>query len=135
MIHKGKWIRQILEHSAAKYGTGGWLQVSGIRYTVDLRKPKQVLNGERVLQPGKRVSRIEVLQNGSWKPLEEEKEYRVLSNAFMVQRAGDGYYWFRRYGQNPYNTYTTFYSVMAETLHKTGVLSPPAPDGRITIVR
>jgi len=135
MSLEGKWIRQILEHSAAEYGKGGWLQVSGVRYTVDLRGPKQKLRDESVVRPGGRVSKIEVLEHGQWKPLDDTKEYRVLSNAFMVQRAGDGYYWFRKYGENPVNTYTTFYSVMAETLHENGVLTPPDPDGRITILR
>jgi len=135
MTLKGKRIREILEHSAAKYGTGGWLQVSGLRFTVDLRRPKQRLEGEKILRPGHRVRQIRVWEEGRWKALEDGKEYRVLSNAFMVLRAGDGYYWFRKYGRNPYNTYTTFYSIMAEELHRTGVLSPPAPDGRITILR
>jgi hypothetical protein len=81
------------------------------------------------------VSGIEVLEKGVWKPLEEDREYRVLSNAFMVLRAGDGYYRFRKYGKDPVNTYTAFYSVMAGTLHEKGELNPPASDGRITILR
>ena len=135
MTLRGKVIRQILEHSAAKYGTGGWLQVSGIRYTVDLRGAKQRLRDGEVVAPGHRVSGIEVLEGGEWKPLEEGRDYRVLSNAFLVQRAGDGYSWFRKYGKKPIDTYTTFYSVMAEKLHADKVLSPPPPDGRIRIVR
>jgi len=132
---RGRWIREILEHSAAQYGKGGWMQLSGIRYTVDLRQPMQKTEGERILRPGKRVKKIEVYRRGRWEALDDEKEYRVLSNAFLVQKAGDGYYWFRKYGRRPVNTYTTFYSVMAEELDAKKVLTPPEPDGRIEIIR
>ena len=131
----GETLRQILEHSAAKYGQGGWMQVSGLRFRVDLRQPAQQIRGERIVRPGKRVSDIRVLEKGRWVPLDPTKRYRVLSNAFLVQRAGDGYYWFRKYGKNPVNTYTTFYSVMAEELNAKKTLTPPPPDGRIQIVR
>jgi len=132
----GETIRKILEHSAAQYGRGGWLQVSGIRYTVDLKKRLQKIDfeHEKIISPGHRVEAIEVLQDGRWQPLEPHRNYKVLSNAYMVLRGGDGYYWFRKSGKNPTNTFTTFYSVMAEELHATGELTPPRPDGRIKII-
>ena len=132
---KGRRIRQIMEHSAALYGTGGWLQVSGIRVRIDRSKPKQQLAGERVVRRGERVVTIDVSNGRDWVPLDDDKSYRVLTNDFLAFRMGDGYYWFRKYGQGLSNTYTTYDSVMSNILHRTGLLSPPAPDGRITILR
>lgn len=131
---QGKWIREILEHSASLYGKGGWLQVSGIRYEVDLRKPMQKIVGESIVSPGKRVSHIQVKEHGVWRDLDENKEYKVLTNAFLA-KGGDGYYWFKNYGKDPKNTYTSFYSLLVQTLHRTHELTPPLPDGRIKIVR
>jgi len=132
---KGKYLKPVLEHSAAEYGKGGWLQVSGLRYRVDLSRPVQKLEGEKIVRPGGRVSGIEVLIDGTWHPVEPEREYTILANAFLVERAGDGYFWFRKYGKNPDNTYTTFYSVMAEELSRSGRLNPPKADGRIEVTR
>jgi len=59
----------------------------------------------------------------------------VLSNSFIVQHEGDGYFWFKRYATNLENTYSTFYSILAEIAGNEGVLNPEAPDGRLTVVQ
>ncbi|GEM_PF-444845 len=137
---KGKYIRQILEHSAASYGRGGFMQVSGLRYTFDTTRPKQVVARDAsgrltIAAPGQRVTRIEIQDaSGSWKPLNPEKSYKILTNSFLVDKEGDGYFWFKRYGRNLKNTYSTFYSILSEYVQKRHEVSPPEPDGRIKIL-
>jgi 5'-nucleotidase len=57
----------------------------------------------------------------------------VLSNAYLVNHAGDGYFWFGKYGTDPKNTYTTFYTVMASYLETHKIMDPKPLDGRLKI--
>jgi len=137
---EGKYLRQILEHSAALYGEGGLMQVSGIRYTIDLSKQAQIVthnsDGSWVIeQQGNRVGKIEIqAADGTPSPLEEDKSYQVLSNAYLVNHSGDGYFWFKQYGKNQKNTYTTFYTVMAGYLESHAIMDPKPLDGRLKIL-
>lgn len=138
---KGSYLKEILENGASNFGEGGFLQVSGLRYVIDLNEAPQILEADadgewRVATPGSRVRDVEVLdESGRWLPLNPERSYRVLSNSFMVKDAGDGYYWFRKHGTNLVNTYSTFYSILAELAGAQDVLNPEEPDGRVTILR
>ena len=138
---EGKYLREILEHSGALYGDGGLMQVSGIHYIVDLNKQAQVVtqksDGNWIIEKqGDRVSKIEVqVEDGTFSPLENDKSYQILSNAYLVNHNGDGYYWFKKYGKNPKNTYTTFYTVMANYVEKHKVMNPKPLDGRLKIVQ
>ena len=60
--------------------------------------------------------------------------YTILSNEFIVNHAGDGYFWFRKYGKDFQNTFTTFYSIMASYLQEHGELTPKEKDGRIVVI-
>jgi 5'-nucleotidase/UDP-sugar diphosphatase len=137
---RGEYILPVLERSAASFGEGGLLQVSGLRYTIDLSKPAQEISRSddgvwSVISPGQRVSDVQVLQDdGSYAPLDAARTYRVLANSFLVLHDGDGYFWFARYGTNRENTYSTFYSIMAGIAANEGVLNPEAPDDRMTVV-
>jgi len=131
---KGKYLKPILERSAASYGEGGLMQISGLKYTISLPGAVQKIEGEKVLQNGSRVTQIKILQNGKWVDVDPEKSYTVLSNSFAVQDAGDGYFWFKKYGTDMKNTFATFYSIMAESIENHKVLSPKPKDGRLTIV-
>ena len=137
---EGKYLRQILEHSSAHYGEGGLMQVSGVRYTIDLSKEAQVVtqksDGSWVIEKeGNRVSDIEIVsKEESKEPLQDEKTYQILSNAYIVNHAGDGYFWFKQYGKNQKNTYTTFYTIMANYLEKNKIMNPKPLDGRIKIL-
>ena len=132
---KGKYIKQILEWSASSYGKGGFLQPSGLRYRITLSKEIMLAEKNKVMQEGERVDNIEVLIGDTWKALEDEREYTLLSNSFLVQHAGDGYFWFSQYGTDLKNTYTTFYALMADFLHKYKTLSPKEKDGRVIVVQ
>jgi len=131
---KGKYFKEILERSAASYGEGGLMQVSGLKYRISLPKQVQKIKDRKVIKAGNRVNNIKVLQDGKWVNLDPEKEYTLLSNSFIVTHEGDGYFWFKRYGTDLVNTYATFYSIMAEVIDTQKVLSPKAKDGRLEIV-
>jgi 5'-nucleotidase len=127
---EGRHLKAILERSAASFDEGGFLHPAGIRYTVDLRQTAQKIDKNaskalNLIRKGKRVSAIVILDaDGQWQPLEADKIYRVLSNSYLVNQQGDGYFWFKRYGRNLKNTYSTFYSIMAEFIDNKGVLNP-----------
>lgn len=138
---KGQYIPEILERSAACWGEGGFMQVSGLRFTIDLRRPAQELErgpGDRIQgikRPGERVSGTEIRRAEGWQAIDPAAEYTLLIPAFLYDREGDGYFWFQRYGTSPSNTRSTLYSVLAEFVGKKGQVDPPAPDGRIRVIQ
>ncbi|HIP18218.1 MAG TPA: bifunctional metallophosphatase/5'-nucleotidase [Sulfurovum sp.] len=131
---KGKYLKPILERSAAEYGEGGLLHASGLKYRIVLPKVRQKIKDNIIIREGKRVEDIKVLSEEKWVDVDPEKTYRIASNAFIVENGGDGYFWFKKYGKGFENTYATFYSIMAEVIEKRGVLSPKEKDGRLTII-
>ena len=131
---KGKYLKPILEHSAAEYKKGGFMQVSGLKYTVLLPHKVQKIKDGKVVQKGERVTEIKVLENRKWIDVDLEKEYTVLSNSFITQQGGDGYFWFNKYATDTQNTYATFYSIMAEEIDENKELTPGEKDGRLTVV-
>lgn len=131
---KGKYIKAILEHSAANYDEGGFMQVSGIKYKITLPKKLQKMEGEKIVQAGERVSEIKILKDQQWVDIDTQKEYTILSNSFIAQKGGDGYFWFQKYGTNFQNTYATFYSIMAEEAGEKKELTPKNQDGRIVVI-
>lgn len=138
---RGQYIPEVLERSAACWGEGGFMQVSGLRFTIDLRQPAQELDrgpGEKILgvkRPGGRVGGIELLGAEGWKPLDPGAEYTLLIPAFLYEREGDGYFWFRRFGTSPWNTRSTLYSVLAEFVGEKRQVDLPVPDGRIRVIQ
>ena len=136
---EGAYILEVLERSAASFGGGGLLHAAGLRYTADLTGTAQELTqgadgSWSVSVPGERVVEATVLTaDGEWKPLDPDRTYAVLSNSFIVQHEGDGYFWFKRYATNLENTYSTFYSILAEIAGNEGVLNPEQRDGRLTV--
>ena len=132
---KGKYLKPILERSAAEYGEGGLLHASGLKYKVVLAKTTQKIENKKVMRKGKRVEEIKILINNKWTNLDLEKTYSIASNSFIVENGGDGYFWFNKYGSDFENTFATFYSIMAETIESKKVLSPKDKDGRLEIIR
>lgn len=130
---KGKYLKPILERSAAGYGDGGLMHASGLKYRIILPKTVQKIKDKKVILEGSRVEDIKILENQKWVNIKPEKIYTIMSNSFIVQNEGDGYYWFNKYGSNFQNTYTTFYSIMAETIEAKKVLTPNDKDGRLKI--
>jgi 5'-nucleotidase len=139
MTMQGKYIRQILEHSASLIGHGGFLQGSGITFTIDPEAQSQELADKNntnytISRPGNRIKDIRILStDGSRQPLDPERNYRLASNDFLVKLGGDRYFWFKKYGQGIRNTYSTMGTIMTDYFRKHNVVNPVGPDGRITI--
>ncbi len=120
---QGKYLQHIMEHSASLIGHGGFLQVSGLKCTIN-PKGKQ----------GERVTILIQARGGSWQHLEQERYYHVASNDFLVQHGGDDYFWFKKYGCNISNTYSTMSSILTDAFHHQSIINPAQPDGRIRIL-
>jgi 5'-nucleotidase len=131
---KGKYIKPLLETSAANYGHGGLIHPSGLKYTIELPKQVQKVKDEKVIQKGKRVTDVKVWQEGKWVEIDETKEYSILTNSFIAQKGGDGFFWFSKHGTNFQNTYATFYSIMSEEVDEKKELTPKEKDGRLVVV-
>lgn len=83
----GEEITLALEHSVsqAPKESGGFLHVSGMKFTYDSTK-----------ESGKRIQKVEVLgQDGAYSELDKTKQYTVATNAFTA-KGGDGYTVFKK---------------------------------------
>ncbi|MFF2500964.1 bifunctional metallophosphatase/5'-nucleotidase [Peribacillus sp. NPDC058075] len=83
----GAEINEALEHSVslAPKENGGFLHVSGMKFTYDSSK-----------EAGNRVTKAEVLgQDGTYSELDAAKEYVVATNAFTA-KGGDGFTVFKK---------------------------------------
>lgn len=93
----GQEILDALELGASKYPeeNGGFLQVSGLTYTIDPSIPSSVVKndeGEFIKVDG--AYRIkDVFVNGE--PLDLTKTYTVASHNYMIKNGGDGYVMFQ----------------------------------------
>ena len=103
----GAEILDALEHSvvntaatAASDGkavgeSGGFLQVSGIKFTVDTSIPSSVKKDDKGLfvavEGERRVKGVFVEENGEWVPIDPEKTYTVACHNYLLQDMGDGY--------------------------------------------
>ena len=103
----GAEILDALEHSvvntaatAASDGkavgeSGGFLQVSGIKFTVDTSIPSSVKKDDKGLfvavEGERRVKDVFVEENGEWVPSDPEKTYTVACHNYLLQDMGDGY--------------------------------------------
>jgi len=139
MTMQGKYIRQILEHSATLIGQGGFLQESGIKFSIETgARPQKVAGkdngGFSITREGRRIRELQIMvADGSWQPLDQERYYKLASNDFLVKQGGDNYFWFKKYGQNIRNTYISMGAVMTDAFRREQVVSPAGTDGRITI--
>ena len=82
----GAELKEILEHSVnqAPNESGGFLHVAGMKYYFDSNK-----------DVGDRVIRMQVLEDGKYIPVEDDKEYVVTTNQFTAQ-GGDGFDTFKK---------------------------------------
>lgn len=92
--------KQQNDGSRALGEVGGFLQVSGLKYTIDTSIPSSVeldgrdmfvgVNGER------RVKDVLVWQDGAWQPIDPDKTYKVASHNYLLKDAGDGFTMFQK---------------------------------------
>jgi 5'-nucleotidase / UDP-sugar diphosphatase len=137
---RGKYIKPVLERSAACFDSGGFLHASGVRYAIDLKKAPQKIDMDtpdriEVTAKGRRVTGIEILdRNGKWTALDPERFYRVVTNSFLVNKNGDGYFWFKQFGNNFVDTRATVYSILSALAESDGYVNPGKPDGRLRVM-
>lgn len=119
---KGADIVQALENgvSQVEEGAGRFPQVAGLHFTWD---PSA--------EAGKRVSAVEVNENGTWQAIDPDKTYGVVSNNFM-RSGGDGYKVFATNGMNAYDYGPGLEEVVATYLGDHSPYKPLDDDGRIT---
>ena len=96
----GQQILDALELGSMYVGTaenGGFLQVSGLKYTIDTSIPSSVElddAGNFVQVAGdRRVSDVQVLdsETGAYAPIDPEATYSLASHNYMLKDGGDGY--------------------------------------------
>ena len=78
---KGSEIKAALEHSVAQFPkeNGGFLHVAGMKFQFDPSKAA-----------GSRVTKVEVMENGTYVALDDAKTYFAATNTFTA-KGGDGY--------------------------------------------
>lgn len=74
---------------------GGFMQCSGIRYTIDTSIPSPVVIDENGIYQGiegeRRVKNVEVLENGEYVPIDLEKMYVVAGTDYVLRSDGDNH--------------------------------------------
>ncbi len=75
---------------------GGFLQVSGLRYTIDTSIPSTVQLDDAGMfvscGENRRVKQVEVLQeDGSFAPIDLGKTYTLASHNYLIKQGGDGF--------------------------------------------
>ena len=118
---KGVDLLAALEHSVRLYPSenGGFLQVSGMRYSVDPGAPA-----------GSRIVRAEMWNGAAYEPLNPDTVYKVVTNNF-TRNGGDGYTWFRDNAIDPYDFGPALHEAVIDYFE---TFSPVTPvlEGRIT---
>jgi len=147
---KGSELKQLLEISASalrvpgdecpdsnRAAPGGFLQVAGLRITIDLSKPAFcAVYSERgiskLINPGSRILKTEVYRNGLWTPLDPSAIYKVLVNTW-TSSGGDGYYILL--GEDILKENTTMFNtdILASYIQHHSPVSPEI-EGRISFV-
>jgi 5'-nucleotidase / UDP-sugar diphosphatase len=120
---KGAVIRKILEHGVAhvdqeKNGnTGRFLQVSGLKYSFDPRKPT-----------GSRIKDIWLVRKNTLEPLVEDNFYGVVTNSYLVD-GGDDFTFFAE-SKELWRIELTLKDLLAQ-FFQTSLSQLPKTDGRI----
>jgi len=120
----GSEIKQVLEQSVSllPLAYGGFLQVSGLRFDVDIIKTpfKRTKNSASekpgITHTGNRVANIEILnKDRKYEPLAAEKKYSVALNSFLAS-GGDGYVILKN--RKKKSTYTVLRSIVKNRLNR-----------------
>lgn len=73
---------------------GGFLQVSGLKYTIDTSVESGVVLDENNMlvriEGERRVKDVMILENGEYVPIDPEKEYTIASSSYILFDSGDG---------------------------------------------
>ena len=137
----GQQIKDALELGASAYPgeSGGFLQVSGLTYTIDSTIPSSVVRDEKNMfvkvDGAYRVSDIQV----GGQPLDVNKTYTLASHNYMLKSQGDGYAMFGTDNVEIIKDCVmidnqVLINYIVEELNGTVGQEYAAPAGRITIV-
>lgn len=115
---QGSIIEAALENGLGKVETlgGGFPVVAGMRYAYNPALPA-----------GHRLVTVDVLENGTYKPLDSTKQYRVITNDWIIG-GGDGYTMFK--GLPATELGVDVYTAMSGFIQRHTPLNPQL-DGRI----
>ena len=85
-------IYKLEDNAVGEYG--GFLQVSGLKYTIDTSIPTPVVKDENGMLKGfegeRKVKDVYVLEDGEYVPIDPEKTYSVSSTSYVIFEGGDG---------------------------------------------
>ncbi len=96
----GQQILDALEMGARFVGTaenGGFLQVSGLKYTINTAIPSSVVTDDTgafvEVSGARRVSDVQVenRETGAYEPLDPNATYTLASHNYMLKQGGDGF--------------------------------------------
>lgn len=94
----GQEILDALEMSVSSMPgeSGGFLQVSGLKFTVDMNVDSTVVKDEKKMfvevSGDRRIKDVEVLQaDGSYAPIDPAKTYTLACHNYLLKDMGDGY--------------------------------------------
>lgn len=82
---RGDEVRSVLEDAVATVAdgnTGAWPYGADVRWDVDMARPR-----------GERVRQVEVLEDGTWRPLEAARDYVVVTHDYLAD-GRDGWHTF-----------------------------------------
>lgn len=144
----GQQIKDALELGAKNYPeeSGGFLQVSGIKYTIDASVPSAVVTDSdtgmfQKVNGNYRVSDIQVwnAEKSAYEPIDLKKTYTVAGTNYTLRNNGDGYTMFNGCKVEKDNTMVdndVLRAYLTDVLK--GVVDEqykdPAGQGRITII-
>ncbi len=145
----GADIRRILEVSASavrvegdgceegdRAPTGGFMQIGGLRITLDLRNPcfcgryigKEL---DEIIHEGSRVADVLVYRDNSWVELDPMETYTVLVNGYIAD-GGDGQYLFLEDAQEKIVTTMLTTDILSDFIIRHTPIAPEI-DGRINV--
>lgn len=124
LLMRGDEVHSVLEDAYDFFlsnigsNSGAWPYAAGLRWKVDLTRTRE--QG--------RVSDVEVQIDGSWRPLEPERTYRVITNDYIAT-GRDGFETFGRIsGERREPTYLHYAQALADYAKAGGDLSRPKPE-------
>lgn len=140
----GRTLQDVLEHSCQFLPEefGGFLQVSGLKFTVDTSVHSSVetdSNGIFLCASGaRRVSGVEVFdaRKGNYEPLDTARTYTVASIDYLLMEKGNGYVFENASAErlSVCSDVEVLERYIVEYLHGIIGLNEAAPQGRITIL-
>ena len=117
---------------------GAFLQVSGLKYTIDTSIPSGVIQDDNKMMTGiegeRRAKDVYVLQNGEYVPLDPQAMYLVGSIDYVITKSGDGNTAFQG-AEVTLEGGMTDIDVITEYIASIGTIPEQyaQPDGRITV--